>query len=842
MGRSNSKSSSFKVSVSIALHLILFSTFVYLLEFDKVRVTFLKNSTDIFMFWNDHLFLHGMLKRPGSPSADTFAINPLFYRGTNDLQSGYGMFKIVDYDNPKPTEDDLNPEHVKKAFSTTNVFYNPLGYLSPARPGMIRCLQTLPERYWISFDYYHPVNTSYRFRIHGTPVQFRESEVLHEFRFSACNSNHESDVTVPYGFYFQRIMFSFVTAATLAAVIRLIYLFAGFLLGLVFRQKRKPVEESADDMVASEPVTEPPVSRKRTGLRKLGFGLQLLLIFVAGYALIFYYTYFHLNHIPRVVDEAGYLFQAKIFASGCLSVPAPDYVDFLDYPGIALFRDPHKVYHRPGFPGLPVLLAIGTLFHAPWVIPPLVTSLGFIFIFLIGKELFSYWVAWGAIILAWSSPWITVLGASFMTHGTALCWGSMFMYYLIRFLRYGYWSSAILCAIAFGAEVWTRPFTAFCLMLPFIIPTISRYVFRPREWKKIIVMILIVALFAAGLYMYIKAQGVVCGLNPNIESSKSLHKWNSLVITAYNYFINLTELNLSLFGWPVLFSLVFFMMSLIFIQKDDLQNALLLTFFSTSVLYSLKGHFGWCYEPRYWYGAVPALTIFTAAGVQYLAKILVGHLRWWMRWLGITACIIPLALIGNSFLAPKYINKPWVKTLTKSRISGWYWRQFHRFDNYCNIKTDLRDWVEEEKPKNALVIVGGGPSIWTMTPIIPLINLNFAGDVVFVKDMQTREANQKIIDEFPDREVYWSNNGKVVPYSEYVPSKKSPAKRSSIAGKKEGKEKPHKKVGKQGKKEKKKSASKKKKGKKPAGAEKHKNVGKSAGKKQNSAGKAGKKQ
>jgi hypothetical protein len=751
---------SLKISLVISFHILLVSLFIYLLEKDKVRVTFLKHADGMYMFWNDKLFMNGLVRSKVNTGHDSFAFNPRSHRGVNDLISGFGNFKVTDFHFPKPSEGDVDLSYLPSIITTANFLYLPLGYIVPFAPGMIKTNLTLPERYWISFDYYHPVVTSYMFRVFGSSFEFKQGEITNEFNFTRCNMNKEVDPDVPVSFYIKRILFTFIFAGVAGAFIRMFYLGSGSILNLIFNGRKNKVE-------SIEAIHENQLAETIDHNKKWLLTTEIFTIFSVTFLVVFYYTYFHLDHVPRVVDEAGYMFQAKIFASGHLSVPAPDYINYLDFPGIALFRDTTKVYHRPGFPGLPLLLALGMKVNAPWIIPPLLMGTAFVFIFLTGLELFSRWVAWGSVLLGLTSPWITVLGASFMPHGAELCFGIMFMFFQIKFLQTGRWCHAIGASVAFGIEVLVRPFTSFCLAIPFILPTLLKFGSRPRDWMKLIAMVLVIGFLAGLLFLYIREQGVVCGLNEEIQKSNNLRRWNPPIISASNYFVNLTELQYSLFGWPAYLTLMFFMLSFFFLPKTDVQKSLLITFLSVSVLYSLKGHFGWCYEPRYWYAAVPSLLIFTAAGIEHIGILLTRSLKSY-RFFGLTACIIPILLVTINFLPVKKLRNNFLTELDRTRVSGWYWRQFDRFDDYCNIRTGLRDWVEKVKPKNALVFVGGGPPIWTMTPIIPLINLDFKGDVIFVKDMESRATNQKMIEKFPGRQVFWSNNGNVIPYSSYL--------------------------------------------------------------------------
>jgi hypothetical protein len=123
---------------------------------------------------------------------------------------------------------------------------------------------------------------------------------------------------------------------------------------------------------------------------------------------------------PLLIDEVISLYQARIFASGRLWLPAPSFTGFtsamhlLDWNG--------KVYGQ--FPaGGPAMLAIGTLLHAEWLVGPVATGIGvYCFARLLRRLRLRDGTALAALLLYGFAPFTVFLGGSMMNHVTTTMW------------------------------------------------------------------------------------------------------------------------------------------------------------------------------------------------------------------------------------------------------------------------------------------------------------------------------------------------------------------------------------------------------------------------------------
>lgn len=123
---------------------------------------------------------------------------------------------------------------------------------------------------------------------------------------------------------------------------------------------------------------------------------------------------------PLLIDEIIQLYQARIFASGRLWLPAVEQPEFTG--AMHLIDWGGKVYGQ--FPaGGPAMLAIGTLLRAEWLVVPCFAAIGVVaFARLLRRIEGREGTALAALLLYAFAPMPAFLGGSMMNHVTALSW------------------------------------------------------------------------------------------------------------------------------------------------------------------------------------------------------------------------------------------------------------------------------------------------------------------------------------------------------------------------------------------------------------------------------------
>lgn len=77
--------------------------------------------------------------------------------------------------------------------------------------------------------------------------------------------------------------------------------------------------------------------------------------------------YFFSETVPHVSDESGYLYQAKILASGKLYTAPPELPQLFPSPMMVIYNNKYFSQYTLGHP---IVLSLGYLLGLPWVIPP----------------------------------------------------------------------------------------------------------------------------------------------------------------------------------------------------------------------------------------------------------------------------------------------------------------------------------------------------------------------------------------------------------------------------------------------------------------------------------------
>ena len=182
----------------------------------------------------------------------------------------------------------------------------------------------------------------------------------------------------------------------------------------------------------------------------------LLSVLLSG--IYFQFSYFE-------PDTVSYLFQAKLFAEGKLSVPAPPEHGFSSSPHINVLNG--KWYSKYPF-GNALMLMFGVFINAPWLIPALATGGALFFLYLLVKELYGKPVALIAAVLGLISPATLGMGSTWFSEPVSRFYLTLYLFTLICTLNYcrgdasgiariGY---PLLSGFALGYAFNTRPLSA----------------------------------------------------------------------------------------------------------------------------------------------------------------------------------------------------------------------------------------------------------------------------------------------------------------------------------------------------------------------------------------------
>lgn len=188
-----------------------------------------------------------------------------------------------------------------------------------------------------------------------------------------------------------------------------------------------------------------------------------------------------LDPVPIVHDEASYVLQARIFATGAWTVPAPPLPHFFEQ--FHVLVDPVLAPKYP--PGHAILLVPGILLGLPGLVPVLLIGLTGGMLFALVRRLVDPWVA----LLAWFLWLIAPAGLAFrpgyfseVTTGALmlLAWWS-----LLDWRESGRLRSLLVVSAAVGWSAITRPLTAFAFALP-IVACVLLLAHSRKQWKSVL--------------------------------------------------------------------------------------------------------------------------------------------------------------------------------------------------------------------------------------------------------------------------------------------------------------------------------------------------------------------
>ena len=214
------------------------------------------------------------------------------------------------------------------------------------------------------------------------------------------------------------------------------------------------------------------------------------------------------ERLPHIEDEIAYLYQAKIFARGRLTVETPQ-------PSQAYWQvfiaDHNGLRFSKYTPGWAMLLSLGVNLGQTWVINAFLAMLTVPLVWQLGRQLFNRDVGLMAAGLTAFSPMALLLNGSLMGHTASFFFTMLFLLAYRQIekthrLRWG-----IAAGAALGWVVLLRSMTAFGIALPFVIWSALRLLaslfaddartWRTRLWQTLLPLLslLIATLLTASI-------------------------------------------------------------------------------------------------------------------------------------------------------------------------------------------------------------------------------------------------------------------------------------------------------------------------------------------------------
>jgi hypothetical protein len=188
-----------------------------------------------------------------------------------------------------------------------------------------------------------------------------------------------------------------------------------------------------------------------------------------------------LDQMAVIHDEAAYLLQAKLYASGHWTVagrPLPEF--FEQYHVLVTPRLTPKY-----FPGHALMLVPGIWLGLPGLMPVVMLGVCGALVFSVASRLSNPWVALFAWMLWLTAPGVLEFMPSYLSETTTSVFWMLGWYALLRWLDDEGERWLIVLAIAIGMGFLTRPLTMLVFALPVGILVLVR-IARRRSWRTLV--------------------------------------------------------------------------------------------------------------------------------------------------------------------------------------------------------------------------------------------------------------------------------------------------------------------------------------------------------------------
>jgi hypothetical protein len=436
------------------------------------------------------------------------------------------------------------------------------------------------------------------------------------------------------------------------------------------------------------------------------------------------------DYAVGVTDTMSYFTQAKIFSTGHINVPSHDLKEFFDLEFVINDGKFYSIY----FPGWPLILSLGVILRAPWIINPLLSFLTLVVIYLTGCEVYNKKTGLVASILLSISFNFHELSRTYLSEPSALFFSSLFFYFMIKTLKKPEILTSSLAGISLGIVFLIRPYSAAAMSLPIL----SYFFFIFYKKKALSFPVSLVLCFLPFLFIFF---------------SYNYFQTGSVFLTPYAYENPFNKLGFGLrsnFKWLTPFSytpldglinvviefavlnyreipLLFIFLLIVFINKKTNWDVLLfLSFFSVVFFYFF---FYFRSDTRYYYVSSFALSLLAARGIE-LADISFANIFPDKHIKHLNRLLLLFVIVANIFI------------ITFPRIPNEVKR--YRFFG------DPFTLVKKNNLRNSVVFLrsvpGGEPNNYIQNPP------DFNGDVLFAKDL--KERNIKLMEYYPEKKFY----------------------------------------------------------------------------------------
>jgi hypothetical protein len=497
--------------------------------------------------------------------------------------------------------------------------------------------------------------------------------------------------------------------------------------------------------------TEPSGMNSSTHAAPLGYA-GVAAIWVTALAAVLN-VFVYQSH-PHVEDEVVYMIHARSLAQGSLDLPAPPSTDGFE---VYLMRVDGDRWYASTPPGWPLALSIGYLIGLPWLVNPILGGLNLLAIAFLVYRLYGDSTARWTVTLLAISPWYVFMAMNFMTHTFTLTCALAGAVAVEKARDSNAVLWAAIAGFSIGVLSWIRPMEG--ALIAVLLGLWSLGVGGRRRLPVAAVATLVaataltaVAIFPYNAYLtgdptYFPIQAYVdhvfgqdtnaMGFGPERGlgwTGLDPLPGHGLVDVAINFALNLSLVNLELFGWGAgsLLFLGFFFVSG-GVRRFDLPVLAVLV--SIPALYSLYWFSGGPdFGARYWYLIIVPCVVLSVRGVQRLADRLAS---------GVSQPTVARRGVALSVLSFSVI----------ALLTFFPWRAVDKYYHYLGMRPDIRVLAEEHDFGRSLVLVQGDqvPDYESAAAFNPL---DLQSDVPIYAWDRDENTRREVLAAYSDRPVW----------------------------------------------------------------------------------------
>jgi hypothetical protein len=478
---------------------------------------------------------------------------------------------------------------------------------------------------------------------------------------------------------------------------------------------------------------------------------KLLVLCVATFILATTVSWAVFNAMPHLEDEQANLYQAKVFASGEVSVPQPSITPYAFAIPFIVNKD-GRLFGKYT-PGYPLLLALGTLIDQAWLINSLAAVLTVLGAYLLGRDLFDPNTGLLAAALGSISPMFVMLSGTLLAHPTAMAALIFFAWLFVRARRTDE-PNRLAVAIGAGASIGLaliiRPWTAIAIGAPFALLALIDLIRSRLKLLPVFILMAIAFVLVASIYPLFNWATTgspttntyllhwpydSVGFGPQVGRGEDGHTFEKAKI---NFNLDWPQFNEVLLGWPVIgtFGLAWLpiILGLVWRPFNPRAWALLIPpalLIAAYLLYWARS--GGLYGPRYYSEGLPFLWIAAAYGL-----IKAGSIKWPRRLIKV---VLPFMLLWTIW-----------------ECEGRFMEGFSLY----GINRQDTNVIAAANIHHAIVFVSA--SYWTDYANLSWLNQPILerGDIIFAQDLG-EVGDNFIVQEFPDRKVYYYDRKQAPP-------------------------------------------------------------------------------